>query len=377
MNTKDFKQASNHATAHFRSDKIRLGIIGCGAITENHHLPAALSSSQLDVTVLSDSNEARLRYIQRQFGLSCCVLTDYRAAFGLVDVVILALPNHLHAPIGCEFLAHGIHVLCEKPLGSSAMECEELCRVAGASKSVLAVGYVTRFFPSTEMTKYLIESGFLGVINSFDYEFGTEGGWPTVSGYNLRGETAGGGVLVVSGSHFLDRMIYLFGNAKVTSFAHDNRGGIEANVAAEFQCCVNNTPIRGTVTLSKTHRLANRLSIMGERGLLEIGEGQARSVTYYPADNGLKYQIVSRSCSELSKEEDYFKVQIEDFLAAIRTRRNPRITGQEGSASVALIQECYKKATRLPEPWVDETLPRLQEVGRLAAEGEPAGSRAL
>jgi predicted dehydrogenase len=304
-------------------------------------------------------------------------LPDYRAAFGLVDAVILALPNHLHAPIGCEFLAHGIHVLCEKPLGSSVTECEELCRVARASKSVLAVGYVTRFFPSTEMTKYLIESGFLGVINSFDYEFGTEGGWATVSGYNLRGETAGGGVLVVSGTHFLDRMIYLFGNAKVISFAHDNRGGIEANVAAEFQCCVNSTPIRGTVKLSKTHRLANRLSITGEKGLLEIGEGQARSVTYYPADSRLRHQIFSRSCAELSKEEDYFKVQIEDFLTAIRTRRNPRITGQEGSASVALIEECYKKATRLPEPWVDEPLPRLQEVGRLVAKGEPAGSRAL
>ncbi len=82
------------------SAAVRLGIIGCGAITGTAHLPAALSSAAVELTALSDTNPARLRYLQRQHGLGPIVCGDYREAMRRVDAVILALPNHLHTPVG-------------------------------------------------------------------------------------------------------------------------------------------------------------------------------------------------------------------------------------------------------------------------------------
>src|SRR5207247_11225626 len=76
--------------------------------------------------------------------------------------VILARPNHLHAPVGVELLSQGIDVLCEKTLALTRHECEQLCQAARSAGSILAVGFVARFFPSTELTKQLLESRFLG-----------------------------------------------------------------------------------------------------------------------------------------------------------------------------------------------------------------------
>ncbi len=341
--------------------KLRLGVIGCGAITETAHLPAALSSSAVELTALCDNSERRLRSMERMFGLGSIGFRDHRDLFGRVDAVILALPNHLHVSVGCELLAKGIHVLCEKPLATTRQDCEQLCQAARAAKAVLAVGYFTRFYPSTLLTKQLLESRFLGAITSFDYEHGSVGGWAPHSGYNLSRATSGGGVLMVNGSHFIDRMLHLFGAVQVRSFADDSRGGVEANCVATVECTVQGQSVPGRITLSKTHALADRLRIQGEGGILEVGETQKRSVTYYPAQSELRHEIMAKGEAG-SAEQDYFRLQLEDFVRAIQTSGEPRVSGAQGLESVAFMETCYQLATPLPEPWVDEPLERLKEV---------------
>jgi UDP-N-acetylglucosamine 3-dehydrogenase len=342
--------------------RIRLGIIGCGAITESAHLPAALSSSAVELTALCDQSEPRRNYLQRLFGLKAIGFHDHRDVMAHVDAVILALPNHLHASIGCDLLSRGIHVLCEKPLATSRSECDQLCQAARSTNSILAVGYFTRFYPSTDLTKNLLESRFLGDITAFEYEQGAVGGWAPHSGYNLTRATSGGGVLVVNGSHFIDRMLFLFGPAEVISFVDDSRGGIEANCIATFECTSTGHAVRGRVTLSKTHALANRLLIIGQAGILEVGDNQTRSVTFSPAANNLRHEISSKAGSVGSSEDDFFQRQLEDFVRAIQTGTEPKVSGAAGLQSVALMERCYQLATPMDEPWVDAPLERLKEI---------------
>jgi predicted dehydrogenase len=345
----------------FSPRRIKLGIIGCGAVTEDAHLGAVLSSSAVELTALCDTSEHRLRVLKRRFGLASMGYLNYRDLIAHVDAVILALPNHLHASIGCELLSEGVHVLCEKPLATSRAECEKLCQTARNAKTVLAVGYFTRFYPSTQLTKQLLEAHFLGDIVSFCYEYGAVGRWAPYSGYDLARATSGGGVLIVNGSHFIDRMLYLFGPARALSYSDDSRGGVEANCILTLECMVNGRPITGRVMLSKTHSLADRLRIIGEGGTLEIGENQKHSVSYYPSDSDLRHEIFAKS-STVAANDDYFQLQLEDFVRAILTGGEPRVSGEQGLTSVALMEECYQMATPLPEPWVDEPLERLKEI---------------
>jgi predicted dehydrogenase len=357
MSSKDSKQLVNRVLHRNGTGKIRLGIIGCGAITESHHLRAVLTSSSVELTALSDMNTSRLGYIVRQFGLGSIGVSDYRETFPLVDAVILAVPNALHARIGCEFLSRGIHVLCEKPLAVSSSECDQLCQSARAGSCVLAVGFVTRFFPSVQLMKSLITSEFLGPLRSFDFEWGTAEGWVTVSGYNLAKTTSGGGVVMVSGSHFIDRMLYLFDHVDVISYSDDSRGGPEANCVATFRLNASGQTLSGYFRLSGTHKLANRLRLIGEKGILELPEGETESVTYFPAHGDLRHEI---SCSGNSPlDENYFRKQLDDFARSIQTGGTPMVDGVHGSKSVRLIERCYELATRIDEPWCDATLGRL------------------
>jgi predicted dehydrogenase len=234
-----------------------------------------------------------------------------------------------------------------------------MCRTADESRAILAVGYVTRFHPSTELTRELIQSGFLGVLQSFDYEFGTAGGWATQSGYNLSRSTAGGGVLVVSGSHFVDRMLYFSDSVDVVDYVDDNYGGVEANCVARFRAELQGYSVPGTVTLSKTHRLANRLRITGERGVLEVREGQSSSVTFFPADVSHKHEIFP-SAPASQPEPDFFQLQLLDFLQAVRCGQQPKVNGRQGSRSVLLMERCYQVAARLGETWSTATIESLR-----------------
>jgi len=358
--------------------KLRVGIIGCGAIAENSHLPALLSSQFVALAAICDISASRLSYIQRQFALGNAVaVTDYRRLFDIVDAVLLTLPNHLHAPVGCEFLSRRIHVLCEKPLAVTHEECERLRAAARKSGSVLAVGYYNRFYPSTELTRRLIHSGFLGRLYSFDYEFGTAGSWETLSGYNLSRQYSGGGVLVVSGSHFLDRILYFFDAVAVTNYADDSRGGVEANCVIGFECRLNGDVIEGRAMLSKTHVLNNRLRITGQRGVLEIAEGQSHSVTFYPPEGRIRHDLSCPEDGDTLKDQNVFQLELEDFVEAITAGREPRASANDSVKMAAIFETCYQIEAGLPEPWVEETIPRLRAAlpsNNAAAEKDEADS---
>jgi predicted dehydrogenase len=335
---------------------LRIAIVGCGSITEGAHLPAILASPEVLLVGLGDTSESRLRSLKEEFCPDVPGFRDYKELFDKVDAVVLALPNFLHAPVGTEFLKRGISVLCEKPLSVRREESVQLCAAAKSGGSVLAVGFVTRFFPSTLLTHHLLETGFLGNLQSFDYEFGTAGGWETASGYNLSRETSAGGVLAISGSHFLDRMLFLFGDVDVVRFLDDSRGGLEANCKAEFLATFDGRRLPGTITLSKTHRLSNRLRIVGEKGVITVAEGQSLSVTFFPSGSDLREEIFPASIIPGTPEQDYFRLQLEDFVRAIKECSEPHVSGEQGLKSAALMEECYARAERLDEPWCDATM---------------------
>ena len=343
------------ASARRENKALRLGIIGCGAITEFAHLPAAMSSPKVQVTALVDSEKSRAARLARKSRLAIVTSTDYREILDQVDAVILAVPNHLHLPIGRELLSRRIHVLCEKPLAIRRTECEQLCRIARDSSAVLAVGYFTRFFPSTRLLKHLLESNFIGRVQSFDYEFGTEkGGWTPVSGYNLSRSTAGGGVLLVNGSHFFDKLTYWFDDVRIQKYFDDNHGGVEANCRVELQARCQGSALNGVITLSKTHILQNRLRILGEYGSLELAEGERARISFFPKHTELRQEI---SWAESpAGDEEYFRLQLEDFVAAIQSGSKPMVSGEEASRSIALIEECYSKAEPLELPWQSSTI---------------------
>jgi predicted dehydrogenase len=75
-------------------------------------------------------------------------LEDYRALFGRVDAVVIAVPTVDHLSVARQFLERGVHVLVEKPMTTSLAEADELIAEADRSGVRLAVGHTERFNPA-------------------------------------------------------------------------------------------------------------------------------------------------------------------------------------------------------------------------------------
>jgi predicted dehydrogenase len=122
----------------------KVAVIGVGHLGKQH----ARLYSELDGVELSgvvDILEPRATEIAQLYKTTA--YTDYRDLFGRVDAVSLAVPTVDHARIGVDLLQHGIDVLVEKPISSTAPEARALIDVAEKNNRVLQVGHVERFNP--------------------------------------------------------------------------------------------------------------------------------------------------------------------------------------------------------------------------------------
>ena len=355
--------------------KLRLGIVGCGRVAEQCHIPAALSARDAELVAVAESSDSRLSYIVRSFGLSCFATTSRADLLGRVDAVLLPLPNHLHYSVANEFLNAGVHVLCEKPLANTAREAVLLCETAEARDLILAVGYMKRFEPNSELMKRLIDERFLGRLDRFAFSYGTPGGWAPVSGYNLHREQAGGGVLTTSGCHLLDRMLDWFGYPSEVTYQDDVDGGVEANCCAVFGF---DSGLIGQLRLSKTVALPSRFRLDGERGCLEINGAEHSTVSFSPAAQpGLRHEIRRFQSPSRSPTSIISDCRSTTSPRAIRDKGRPRVSGRAGLASVKLTEECYRVRSPLPQPWVFDSLPRLRvNGGRQLGSAGPGGSDA-
>jgi predicted dehydrogenase len=124
--------------------KLRVGVVGVGHIGENHaRIYAELPNAEL--TAIRDTDPVRAAEIaQKTGGRTTASLGEFA---GLVDAVSIATPTVSHFSIARDLLAHGKHLLVEKPITENTADARELAALATARGLVLQVGHVERFNP--------------------------------------------------------------------------------------------------------------------------------------------------------------------------------------------------------------------------------------
>jgi predicted dehydrogenase len=320
----------------------RVAVIGCGAVSEQCHLPALLPRVGRDGIWLVDPDAGRRARLAKRFGRAAQTAATPAEIAGSVDAAIVAVPNDLHAAVAGELLDAGLPVLCEKPLARTLAEAEALARRDG----VLVAAHVRRHFPSVALVAEVLAAGELGAPLRFDLEEGSPFGWSSASAYWLDRRRAGGGVLVDIGSHVLDLVRHWLGELRIERYADDAHGGVEANARVELSA----GGIDGTVELSRTRALRGTIRITCERGVLEAPTGHSGDVR-------AGERVVAVPPTTDGGYGDAFGAQIDDFLRAAGGAE-PTVPAADGVAAIRAIDGCYALREPLPEPWVTELLPR-------------------
>ena len=133
-------------------EKLRVGVVGCGLITQLAHLPALTAlRERFEVTALADPSARTREEIARRHGVARAYARhEELLERGGVDAVLVASPNGTHAQVALDALAAGAHVLVEKPLCLTVADAELIAGRAAAAGRVVQVGYMKRFDPAYE-----------------------------------------------------------------------------------------------------------------------------------------------------------------------------------------------------------------------------------
>jgi predicted dehydrogenase len=340
---------------------LKIAVVGCGAMTELRHLPALVRRNDVQIAALVDSNKTRAQKLADDF-LVPRVLPNHQGLLDLeVDVAILAVPNHLHAPMSVELLRAGIHLLVEKPMALSVVECDSMLEAAAAGRALLAVGMIRRFVHAGRFTKEALRGGILGRVRSFDVRDGFVFNWPMASTFFFERKTAGGGVMMDMGVHVLDQLVWWLGDIESMDYRDNCYGGVESDCLVHVRM---DSGVEGVVELSRTRNLRNSIIIRGERGELEVGTFQNFLFLRIPGEPlemkavcGAKEDIPVKSnpaAFPIQTQIDVVSAEHEDFLEAIRSRHRPEVSGEEGRQIIGLIEKCYAQRRPLELPWLSE-----------------------
>lgn len=331
----------------------RLALVGAGMVTRSSHLPAALASDKVQVVALVEPMRQRAEELARWYGIAPVIVPQVQDVLGDIDGAVIATPNDTHMSIALTCLEAGVATLIEKPLASTYTAGEAIVYAGQAHGTVVAVGYMVRFRENILLLGDLLKVDYFGTVRRFAHQVGTTGGWTSMSSYNLSRKATGGGVLVVTGTHFLDCMLHFWGYPDDVALADDAQGGPEANCIATLQYTTTDTPFAGVALYSKTTELPRGFIIETDRGIVQVPDtDEADHLMFRPHTHVQVEQVVRRrGTPPYPQAMSVFQRQLDDFVDACQQGRSPMVDGRQGLLSLRLLEELYTRRKTLATDW--------------------------
>ena len=198
----------------FMSRIVKIGIIGCGGIANNKHMPSLSKLNNVQMVAFCDIILDRAINAKNRFGTpDSKVYEDYHELLKdpEIEVVHVLTPNLEHAQISVDALHAGKHVMCEKPMAKTAADAKRMLDAAKETGKLLTIGYQHRYKPQAAFAKKYINSGELGDIYYVNCLALRRRGTPNW-GVFLNEEEQGGGPIIDIATHSLDLTLYLMNN---------------------------------------------------------------------------------------------------------------------------------------------------------------------
>ncbi|MFZ3561336.1 MULTISPECIES: Gfo/Idh/MocA family protein [unclassified Streptomyces] len=338
---------------------LRAGVIGCGNVAGNH-AGAYRDLPGVELVACSDADPDRAARFAKQYGAVASAPEDL-FALGL-DVVSVCTPHPTHEAVVTRAAAHGVHVLCEKPIATelgAAARMVEACETAGVT---LGVAFQRRLWPAAQRIRAAIDDGTLGtpVLGHTSVLLHRDTSYYTADAWRGTWATDGGGVLMTQAIHNIDLLQWYMGEAVEVSaahaaFKHGDAIEVEDTAVATLRFASGGLATL-TASTALTPGLGTQVQISGSTGasagLAEYPEGSEARIDLWavpgaesvasPYGNGLTADLpLSRINGALAP---FHAALIEDFTEAVREGREPAVTGREAAKSLAILTALYASA---------------------------------
>ena len=317
---------------------VKLGVVGVGALGR-HHARILAGMPGVNLVGVVDVREEAAAAIAEQF--DCAVFPDHLTLLPHVDAAVIAVPTTGHLAVGCDFLERGIPLLIEKPLATTAAEARTLVDMAERTDTLLQVGHVERFNPTTRTAWPLIDSPKYIRVERF-------------SPFAFRSMDIG--VVLDVMIHDIDLVLDLAKSAvcRVEAFGlsilGDKEDIVQARLLFENGCIAD-------LSANRVHPGFRRsLTAMSTDRSVNV-DFHSREVTCYTQSDRLRYgpspvQLASQPGADIDRlkremfgsfiavdtpevpEADALTDELESFLNCIRTGADPLVGGREALAAM-------------------------------------------
>ena len=293
-------------------DKMKIGVVGVGAIGRNHARIYSESHSA-ELTAIFDSDGEAAREVSGQYGGR--VVDSLEQLCRLVDAASIATPTNTHRLVGEALLGAGKHVLIEKPIADSAEDAKALVSMAAEHNCILQVGHIERFNPVLgEIEQRLTDPRFIEVHR--------------LSPFPNRSMDIG--VVLDLMIHDLEIVLHLV-KSEVEGI---DAVGVPVLTARED---IANARIRfksGCVANITSSRISpekmRKLRVFQGDSYLSLDYQQQEGELYWKEGMEIKKQPVS-----VEKEEP-LKKELEAFIDCAIAGRQPAVSGREATAALEL-----------------------------------------
>lgn len=330
----------------------RIGIIGAGKAGERH-VEGFAAQSDATVVGVADLDEGRAARLAGRVGATAVRAWEDLFRLG-IDVLVVATPHAFHVAPAERAAAEGVHLLMEKPLATTLSDARRIVEVAGAADVQLAVSFVHRFREEVQRAKaWLDDAGPLqvGRETQASRRLSSDPAWLT------NASVSGGGVLVYSAIHGIDRLRWFWGaevvevDARTRRYAGDNdevEDGVAMMLAFEGGGVATLTanaptyPVAAPVWETEVHGTRSMVRVR-TRGFAETGSADGA---------GQRYDV---GRDEVTARPHYnFERQAADLLDAITNDRAPLASGLDGLRAVEICLAAYASAASARPVAIDE-----------------------
>lgn len=334
---------------------IRFALVGCGNIGLRHAEQIQVVGKLIAVcdSVLAKAQELGSRYSVR-FYSDLSVMLEKEKENG-IDVVVICTPNGIHASQAILAFEKNCHVLVEKPMALNSQDCNSMIQSANIAGKKLFTVMQNRFNPPVMAVRKALDQGAFGKISSVQLT----GFWNRDAAYyenSWRGSLLlDGGVLFTQFSHFIDLLIWFFG--EVISVEAYTQNATHAGVIAFEDSGVVilrfANGILGTIHFSVNSFGKNRegsLAILGSKGIVKIGGTYLNTIEYQDfADYPFYVSETSSTPNEYGSYQgsmrNHDKVY-QQLIATLMHHTPYYTTPEEGLQTVELINKIYRSAER-------------------------------
>jgi UDP-N-acetylglucosamine 3-dehydrogenase len=315
-----------------------VAVVGAGNMGRHH---ARLLSQNRNVgdVVICDPDPRRRSALQLDYPVE--TVADLDALLErrpLPSAAVVAVPTHLHHPIGSRLLSTGIPCLIEKPIAASLEEADDLERMARERGVTLAVGHVERFNPAVRELKRLIDGDVIGEAKLLIARRAGPGPLPS--------KDRDSDVIIDIGIHDIDVLMYLLGGVPKSVFAAGGRselspvvvdyaaitldfGGVVAQIQVDWvsPCKVRRLDVVGTGGMATLEYITQDLSLYMPAGAPRADDFSQLVMAARANPSGQRVEV---------KPSEPLAVELDGFIEKVATGLGQVVTATEARAALAV-----------------------------------------